>query len=351
MPMPLEQEATLDEIQHDEQMDELGQVQDDLPADDLEVLIAGDEAPADEEAPAPDTPPTDETPPADDTPSDDPLDAELEAADKAYPEPIRKRIKREIRIRKRVEAEFEQVKEAAIQVAQLAQDRETELTQAREALKNLQRTHAEVLDVTFDKEIQIKSAVLRQARTDGDYDAEMKVQSELDTLRFQQNQVREAKRNMGAAPAKPAAPKADTTATPAPAAPAAKKSDPPPPGAVKWVEANKVWFNNPQFAGHKQFVLGVDAQMVKEGYDKMTDAYYTELDRRVDEAFPTLRKAAKSVTSPVAPAAAGGGAARSSGGKRSITLTKTDLETMRVFGLDPSNKAHLQEYARNKVTA
>jgi len=337
---PIEKEATLDEIQNDDLQDDLGFPAEDTPADDLEVVIADEE-----ETPA------DETP-ADDTPSDDPLDAELEAADKAYPEPIKKRIKREIRIRKRVEAEFEQVKEAAIQVAQIAQERETEVATVREQLKALQRTHAEVLEVTFDKEIQIKSGALQKARADGDYDAEMKAQSELDTLRFQQNQVREARRNMGTAPAK----KADDTPTP-PAAgtPAAAKpaANPPPPKAVAWVDKNKTWFRQPKFSGHTQFVLGVDQQLVKEGYDKNSDSYYEELDRRVDEAFPTLRKAPVKTVSPVAPAAAGGGAAAPTkpAGKRSITLTKADLENMRTFGLDPSNKAHLQEYARNKVAA
>lgn len=330
--------------------------------DELEIVIAGEgETPAEPTeaegiAAAEPAAAEEAAPVAGQTPAEpvDALDAELEETDKAYPEPIKKRIKREIRIRKRVEADFEQVKDAAIKVAQLAQDREAEATSLRNELQNLRRQHAEVLEVTFEKEIQITSSKLRKARDDGDYDAEMKAQSEIDQLRFKQNQVREARRSLGEPQAQPAAQpqgQAQPQAQPQPQGQQPAARPPAPQKAVQWVEANKSWFQNPKFAGHREFVVGVDRQLRREGYDQNTDEYYKELDRRVDEAFPTLRKAPAGAgsTSPVAPVLSGG--SRSVGGKRSVTLTSADFDNMRMFGLDPTNKAHLQEYARNKEAA
>lgn len=351
---PIEQESTLDEVLAAENAEDNQFPAADVPEDDIEVVVAGEDGESvdvvDPEAPGEPAAAAPEVGAAEATPAEpDALDAELEETDKAYPEPIKKRIKREIRIRKRVEAEFEQVRDAAIKVAQIAQDREQELKTARIEMQKLRRQHAEVLDVTFDKEIHIKQAVLRKARDDGDYDAEMKSQSEIDALRFQQNQVREARRSMGD-DATPAAPPPAAAAT-HPAQPTAPAAPPPPQKAVKWIETNQTWMKNPQFAGHVQFVRGVDAQIKKEGYDVNSDEYYKELDRRIDEAFPTLRKAPVTSGSPVAPVSAQGARPAGAGKKRSITLTRADLDNMQRYGLDPSNKAHLQEYARNKVAA
>lgn len=355
-----EQEATIEEVMADENLEDLNLPAVDAGPDDLEVVIA-DEEPAPESEPAaePAAPAAEAQPAEEPAAAADVTDADLEESDKAYPEPIKKRIKREIRIRKRVEAEFEQVREAAIQVAQLAQSREQELNAANQALKNLQRQHAEVLEVTFDKEIQLKSAELRRARDSADQDAEFRLQGELDGLRFKQNQVKEARRNMGSAPEQPAAPQPaaqPAAAAPQPAAQPTAAKNAPAPGAVKWIDANKSWFLNPKFAGHASFVRGVDQQLAKEGYSPQSQDYYVELDRRIDEAFPTLRKAAPTTattTSPVAAVPNGAAAPRAAaaGGKRSVTLTKVDLANMQRFGLDPNNKEHLMEYARNKRAA
>ncbi len=92
--------------------------------------------------------------------------------------------------------------------------------------------------------------------------------------------------------------------------------------------------------------------MVKEGYDPKSKEFFVELDRRIAKRFPELyaRKAPKNMGG----APAGTGAAtstRSAVGKRTIKLQKSDLIRMQKFGLDPQNKAHLQEWARSKGAA
>lgn len=276
--------------------------------------------------------------------------AELETAPPAFRKAVKARWEREKRLRAQIIGERDQIRDAAVQVATIAKQREQELTTVKAQMLELQRQHAEVLEVTFDKEIALKSKEMRAARDNNDYDAEQKLQGELETLRFQQNQIKEARRNI------PAAPTASATPTPTPAAPAAGEApgaQPAPakkpltPAAAKWIANNKVWLESPKFAGHREFVVGVDRQLQREGYLPTTDEFFKELDRRVDEAFPTLRKKPQPTNLP--PVAAVGGGAQSAPGKRTVTLNKADLENMRRFGLDPTNKAHLREYASNKV--
>lgn len=277
-------------------------------------------------------------------------DIELEAADKAYPEPVQKRIKREIRIRKRVEGEFEQLRDAAVKVAELAQTREAESKQLQEQLVSLRRQHAEVLEHMFDGKIQLQMAELRRAREEGNFDNEAKIQSEIDQLRFNLNKVKDAKASLGQ-PTQPAQ-LAQPPQNAQPAQPAQPQRKAPPPGAIKWVEDNKAWYLNPKFSGHRAFVKGVEAELTREGYSDTSRDYYVELDRRIDEAFPTLR--AKTPIAPSggpAPVPKGGTGRPPAGGKRQVVLTKADLQQMRTYGLDPSNKEHLREFIRNREAA
>jgi hypothetical protein len=68
----------------------------------------------------------------------------------------------------------------------------------------------------------------------------------------------------------------------------------------------------------------------------------------VDSAFPSLRKRTKPAGSPVG---AVGAAPASNTSSRTIKLGKSDIANMRRYGLDPTNKEHLREYARSKRAA
>lgn len=342
--MALEEETTLEELEASERNESTLFDGDDADAD-IEVIVDDTEAPAEEPEPAV---PAVVEPPEPVEPVDTTVtDADLEAGDQAYPESIKKRIKREIRIRKKAQEDVEQIRSAAVQAVEYAQSKDTELAAAREQVRSLQKQHADVLDLAFDKDIQLKRLALKAAREEGRNDDEMAIQGDLNTLQFQQNQIRDVKRTLATA----AAP-LPTTQQPAARQPVAQQPavqrEPPAPLAVAWIDKNKAWFQNPEYIGHKHFVLGVDAQLVKEGYDKNSPAYYAELDKRVDKAFPTLRKPAAASTGgtpPVAPVGAGGSKVVAKG---SVRLNRDDLANMRRFGLDPTNKQHLREYAINK---
>jgi hypothetical protein len=338
--------AEENEVPNDDLEDDLETGAEAALPDDVEIVVEGDEpeVPADDEPPA-DEPevPADDEPPADE-PDVDPEDAELAA----MPTKIKKRFEREKRLRDEIIGERNQARTIATQVAQKLQQTETETVTLRRQNAALQRQFAETLDYAYDRDISIKAGELRRAREDGNYDAEQKAQGELDQLRFQQNQLKQAKANLPPADAEPPAPAAAAPAANTPATPARA---PVPPLAAKWVDKNKAWFNSPKFAGHRAFTLAEDKKLVTEGYDKNTPEYYAELDRRVDEAFPSLRKRPAANSAPNNPVAPVGGAPQGAGARKTIKITKADLQNMQRFGLDPSNKEHIREYARTKSAA
>ena len=310
--------------------------------EDLEVVV--DESDEGEEAEAPAEDADDEEPveDVDEAPAEEPQ-SEEDAELASMPVKFKKRLEREIRLREQIRGEREQIKTAAVQVAQIAKQREDEVVTLKKQNAALQRQFAETLDYAYERDITMKAGELRKAREDGDYDAELKTQSELDQLRFQHNQVRQAKVNLPdpetfvAQPQLQAQPQAPQQQAP--------QQQPPSPLAIKWLERNKTWFVSPKFNGHRAFALAEDSSLVREGYDKNTAEYYEELDRRIDGAFPTLRKKGKAVSSPVAPASSTPASNQSS---KVIKLNRADISNMRAFGLDPSNKEHLREYARSK---
>lgn len=322
-----------------------------LADEDLEVVVDDSEEgdtgiPVSEEDQEVTEEPVAEAAPEPEADAEEDQDAELAA----MPDKVKKRFMREKRLRDTIIQEREQIRSAAIQVATLAKQREDEVTALKRQNASLQKQFAETLDYAYERDISITASEIRRAKEDGNYDTELKLQGDLDKLRFQQNQLRQVKATLpepeAAAPA-PQAPQRSDQAPQQQAEPQ-QRGAPPAPLAVKWINNNKAWFLNPKFKAHHSFVRTIDSEIVAEGYDPQSPEYYKELDRRVDEAFPALRKKPKTVASPVG---AVGTAPASNSSSRTIKLGRSDLENMRRYGLDPTNKEHLREYARSKRAA
>lgn len=317
-------------------------------AADTEDAAEEDEAPVEAE-PAPVDAVADEPEPTADDTDDDP---ELANARPKVSEMVRKRLERERRKHEQVLTsivqEREQIRSAAVQVAQIAKQNEEEITTLRRQNAQLQRHFAETLDYAYERDINVVAQEVRKAREDGDYDAEMKAQAQLDHLRFTLNQIRQQKSSLPDPEKIEPVSRVATTTVETPAAPEARK---PPPSelAVKWLDRNKSWFFKPEYAAYRAFTETEDRRLAAEGYDKNDAAYYKELDRRIDKAFPTLRKRpTRTGSSPVAPANSAPARNLSS---KTVRITPQDKMTMKRFGLDPSNKEHLREFARTKRPA
>lgn len=115
-----------------------------------------------------------------------------------------------------------------------------------------------------------------------------------------------------------------------------------------WVNRNR-WYLTPKTAEERAamaMVQGLDSELLKKtgGYNQ---AFFAELNRRVGQRFPELLQV-KGAERSSAPRGGGeqGGHKRSTGTR--VVLTADDKQTMKSFGLDPTNKQHVREYAANK---
>lgn len=271
---------------------------------------------------------------------EEPDDEEYQHSSKS----VKKRIMREIRLRKRTVAQFQgQMQQAATAVQTLAQ-REAA---ANEKLVDLQASYVALLDTSLTNSIDFKQRELRKAKDEGDTEAEIKVLSELQTLTYQKQQTDDLKSQVAARKAQGA-----------PAAPAPQQQMQPAqqnPLALKWFSRNRNIFEDQKTSAEAFMIRVLDNQLGQEGWDPHTEEYFRELDRRIDAKLPGLRKkpaaaAAPGLRSPVA--AVGPSASSAAAPKKGLVqLTREDLNTMRTFGLDPANKDHLKAFARSKLVA
>ena len=256
----------------------------------------------------------------------------LEAGDRKLPESVQARIKREIKVRKR-----------AVEAAQ--QEARAEATQRQAAenrMLNLELTTARMADKTLKADIKEARARLIAAKEAGETEKEVEAQEELNTLQIRAREVEGLQADLEA--------KVERAKT-APAAGAAPKLRP---ITQQWMERNK-WFGNEKYGVATGAVKTISAQLEREGISPDDARHYTELDRRLHQELPNLRsrlraEAPRKADRPgpgtiVAPARQAPARGTS---PNKVTLTRADLTNMRSFGMDPNNKAHLQQYARSK---
>lgn len=193
---------------------------------------------------------------------------------------------------------------------------------------------------------------LREAKVDGDVDAEIEAESEMRKAeivlwnveaRIQQMQqtppARHPAQGEGARPQDPAR------------QPAAQ----PPqihPDVSGWLDRNKSWYGQPGHEAATAKAKEIDADLFKRGYRVGDPDYFKELDRRLSkEGVVKPGAAAPTGGSHVAPAGAGGssgGGTPNAGGSRNrLRLSADEVSNMRRFKLDPRNPQHVQEYLRN----
>jgi hypothetical protein len=127
--------------------------------------------------------------------------------------------------------------------------------------------------------------------------------------------------------------------------------------ANRWITQN-AWI---QQAGHeteRAYLLQINEQLVREGFNPKTAEFYNETSRRMGRAFPShgVKNLAGVVTG--RPGQRRGGAPVANprtAAKRSemstanrVVLTDSDFKNMRRFGLDPENKRVQKYYAKSK---
>ncbi len=112
-----------------------------------------------------------------------------------------------------------------------------------------------------------------------------------------------------------------------------------------WLDKND-WFDDPQYERETRRARAIDAQVHADGYRVEDDDYFEEVERRMQAAgvkIPGRSNGAGRKESIVA-----GRVDAPTGGKHSVVLTRDDLANIQKLGMNPRDKAVLEEYARNK---
>jgi hypothetical protein len=120
-----------------------------------------------------------------------------------------------------------------------------------------------------------------------------------------------------------------------------RKVTPPSPKAKVWAEKND-WFGNDKYMTNSAFLLHDD--LVSQGFDAESDEYYNEVDKRMKDLFPHkfVTKSQESEVSdePKKPVQTVASAGRKQQGRRTVTLTKSQVAIAKKLGVP------LEEYAK-----
>ncbi len=262
-----------------------------------------------------------------------------------------------VRVRKRIDKERRKRGDAerALEAERAEKDElRRQLSEYRGAMTN-------AVAENLDREYAGVRADLKQAIEDGDTDKQLELQEKLVDLRAEMKSVSRAKTPQGDDR------RDDRQPARQPQSADERKEQvygTMHPRARVWAKSLKLLDRPAELVG---IAVSVEAAVAKSGIDPSSDDYYAELDRRLRTRAPELYEAGEDdiadgdgddepvarqpvtrprATSPVAAPtrAAPPGAARPG---RVTRLSAEQVSNMRVFGLDPTNPAHVAEYAKS----
>ena len=115
---------------------------------------------------------------------------------------------------------------------------------------------------------------------------------------------------------------------------------------LRW-QAKNQWFGTAGYEELTAFALGLHQKLVATGYDPRSDEYFERIDSRMKQVFPEVfegsTKSAKAASNR-RPATVVASASRSSGAKKSVTLTKTAARLADKFGI--SHEQYAREFLK-----
>lgn len=279
--------------------------------DGSDAKLAVEEPPAVEEAPAKQAAP-----------------AEEELDD--YSGKVKKRIdKLTARLR-----ETQRREEAALEYARNVRQQNEQLEQQyrKTDTERLQEAQGRV-----DSHLIALKQVIKKAREEGDIDTETEAQQRLTSMTWEQNRLNETTNQRRQEAEKP---------KPAQEQPEILRPRMPEPDlkAEEWAEQN-TWFGTNTVMTHT--VRGIHMDLVqKEGFDPSSDEYYSEIDRRMSQIFPSeygnaptpQNNRTNRPVQTVAPATRSSGVNNSA--RRSVRLSPSQVAIAKKLGVP------LEEYAK-----
>ena len=224
--------------------------------------------------------------------------------------------------------EEERQKQTAIQFAENVR-KENEALKHR--LDNLDKGYQEEFGNRVTSQIDSAKRILKDAHESGDVDKLVEAQEASAQLTAERQRLSVAqKETEQAQPAAPPAPQPQPQAQPAP---------PPDPRAQAWAEKNN-WFGNDEAMTYAAF--GIHRRLVEdEGFDPQSEAYYSEIDKRLVSEFPhKLGQKGATAGGNQKVASAEGSKSRNKGGRRKVRLSASQIAIAKKLNVP------LEEYAK-----
>lgn len=225
---------------------------------------------------------------------------------------------------------------------------ETRAREAEERAAELERRSVASEKQNIDSEISSVSATLERVKQDlklaveaGDTDALIKGQEALSENKVKLMALQSAKTNFETEQKKTPPKKQAQEGT--------SSSQNIPQAALSWAEKNDGWFNkNPRLTGT---ALGVNQELLQEGFNPESSSFYAELDKRLAPFLPKETTSPKSKQEALNPKKSTQvvGSSSKTVPPKSVKVTPQDQERARRLGIDP--KAYLRQkaaYERNK---
>lgn len=194
-------------------------------------------------------------------------------------------------------------------------------------------------DRELDSKISVAREKYKKAMAEGDSDAALAATDELTELKVDKR-ARQYQREAVAREAQ---------ARPQQQAPAEN------PLTARWKALNP-WYGQATYGAETLAMRAIDSQMVAEGWQPNSEAYYDEMSKRLKKKMPEapvtgLTAPRKDNPPPrTAPARTQKPAGSTVPGKPGVVrLTQTDLQVMRQVGMDPDSKTDRIAYAKQKI--
>ena len=246
-----------------------------------------------------------------------------------YTESVKKRIDK-ITYRLR---EAERREQAALEFAKGLQKKYSE-TEAR--YLDVDTNYIKEFDARVDAQREQVKAKLKSAIESQDATQIMEANDELTKLSVEKEKARIVMSERAAA--KKAFEEEQKVQKEQPVTP--RKTATPSAKAKVWAEKNE-WFGNDKFMTNSAFMLHDD--LVSQGFDAESDEYYNEVDKRMKDLYPHKFTAQSQETEvkeePKKPVQTVASAGRKQQGRRTVTLTKSQVAIAKKLGVP------LEEYA------
>jgi hypothetical protein len=218
--------------------------------------------------------------------------------------------------------ESERREQAATEYARAVQ---LELDQVRQKTQNLDQSFVNEFDNRVQTQEQLLKSELKKAIDVGDSEKQAEIQFQLSTVAADKDKVNRVRRQQAAPPpvAQQPQPYAQPQPQPQPYAQPQQPVNQTDPVAQKWAEERE-WFGEDR--PMTLLALAEHESLLSEGFDPATDSegYYSELNNRIETAFPhKFQKGKKRKT----PKVAGASRARvNKNGKKEIVLTESEAK-------------------------